>query len=433
MAGGITVDAGPTGTVNASGAKLNAVSTAGKGGCVTLTGRNVGLLNGTRVNASGTNGGGTVLAGGGAHGADANVANAQVTVLDATSSIDASATQNGNGGTVVLWSQSYTGFYGNIAANGGPQGGNGGWVETSSLNDLQVFGNVRAAAVLGNGGNWLLDPTDVTIGTTTANASDSGGVWTVHNATATINASAIAADLNDGVNVTITTNSSAGRDGNITITSDIAKTGGSNASLTLIAGGRLTDQGVNISATSGALNVTMTANSTVTLADGSSFFLNGGTLAINGGNATNTLLGVNIGQTTVNASAATIIGSGGTNGVFLGGLLNASGTPSLTINGTSNASSGGYYGVALAGNATVANLTVNGVGNLSTTGNVGGTTFNSTLNATGDVILNGQSNGSTAAVFFTGNIASADNVTVTGVGNARYGVNISGAVNASAP
>jgi len=70
----------------------------------------------------------------------------------------ANAIKEGNGGNIVLWSESETGAYGNIIAQGGALGGNGGNVETSSHNYLDVNGlSVNLLAPNGKTGNWLLD------------------------------------------------------------------------------------------------------------------------------------------------------------------------------------------------------------------------------------------------------------------------------------
>lgn len=429
LAGDITIDAGPGGTVNATGATLKAVSTAGKGGNVTLAGDRVGLFAGTKVNASGTTGGGTVLAGGGVQGKDAGVRNASVTVLDPTSSIDASATDKGDGGRVVLWSQDYTGFYGTITAQGGPNGGNGGWVETSSHDNLQAWGTVDAHAPIGEGGSWLLDPSNVTIAAS-ANVAEtfttSNGTWSASQPNGTINVAALNAQLDAGTNVTITTASANSAAGNININASIAKTGGGNASLTLIANGSIVDNGMNISSTSNRLNLTMTANNGVTLANGSAFFLNGGTLNITGGNASNAQVGVNIGQTTINAAAATIIGT--TNGaafaVNVFGALDASGTPLLTINGTNGTTASVNFGANVAANDLVVNARAKTNGN----GIVAGTT----LNAAGNLTLNGTGVGNGAGVLVTGSACSTGNLTINGTANNGIAVNVAGTLNASA-
>ena len=78
--------------------------------------------------------------------------------------IDASATQTGNGGAVTVLSDTTTTFNGTLLANGGPQGGNGGTVETSGAQVvLGPAATVSAAAPQGKPGAWLTDPLDLTI------------------------------------------------------------------------------------------------------------------------------------------------------------------------------------------------------------------------------------------------------------------------------
>ena len=119
------------------------------------------------LDASGINGGGTVLVGGDAHGANPNVQNAQFTYVDATATIKADATQNGNGGKAIVWANDTTLMYGNISARGGVLGGNGGFIETSGKRYLAVTNAADASAPKGLAGTWLLDPNDVTITTGT--------------------------------------------------------------------------------------------------------------------------------------------------------------------------------------------------------------------------------------------------------------------------
>lgn len=145
-----------SGTIDATGAH--------RGGSVTLTGETVALKAGASVNASGATGGGTVLVGGNALGQGPE-RNAKTTSVAANTTIRADATTRGNGGQVVVWSDGKTTFDGSITAQGGPQGGNGGKVETSG-HTLKIGSNasVSTAAPKGNVGMWLLDPVRVTIG-----------------------------------------------------------------------------------------------------------------------------------------------------------------------------------------------------------------------------------------------------------------------------
>ncbi|NDC80997.1 MAG: hypothetical protein EB090_07020, partial [Verrucomicrobia bacterium] len=110
---------------------------------------------------------------------DPEVRNAKALVMTPDSVIRADATQTGNGGKAILWSDEYTGFYGEILARGGLQGGDGGFVETSSKGNLQALGQADVSAFLGRGGTWLLDPPDVYITTTEANIGTTFGVNSV--------------------------------------------------------------------------------------------------------------------------------------------------------------------------------------------------------------------------------------------------------------
>lgn len=262
---------------------IDASNSSGEGGVVKLLGNRVGLFAGSQTMATGSNGGGTVLVGGDARGQGPDI-NANAVYFDKDATINASATQHGNGGNVVVWSQDYTGFYGRIIAQGGSLSGNGGDVETSSHRNLQAFGQVNADAPKGLAGNWLLDPTDVSIvtGSSNTNESNTTGTWTPSSNSAQIAAANINADLNAGTNVIITTASAGTATGNITQNAgaDILKTTGANATLTFNATGAITLNG-NISSTSGALNTIL--NATGDVASTGNLNLNGGLLRINNG------------------------------------------------------------------------------------------------------------------------------------------------------
>ncbi len=84
-------------------AKLVAASAKGRGGSVTVTGTNAVSLASSLVYASGATGGGAIRIGGDFHGAS-DLASAQTTSIDAASTLNASATASGDGGTVAVWS-----------------------------------------------------------------------------------------------------------------------------------------------------------------------------------------------------------------------------------------------------------------------------------------------------------------------------------------
>src|SRR5258706_207703 len=144
-----------SGTVEAKGS-------SGQGGTIQALGVRVGVIGHGVIDASGDTGGGTILVGGDYQGGNPNVQNAQQTVIGSDGIIRADAGTTGDGGRVIVWADESTRFFGSISARGGSQGGNGGFVETSGR-ALQAFGSVDTSAPRGNGGEWLLDPQDITI------------------------------------------------------------------------------------------------------------------------------------------------------------------------------------------------------------------------------------------------------------------------------
>ena len=161
-----------SGTLSAAGKHRNT-----KGGTILVTGEHIKLAN-ARVDASGRAGGGKVLIGGDWGGGRPNtslvknqsaklepyvIPTATTVSVDGATTIKASATERGNGGKVILWSDSNTTFAGTILARGGLQGGDGGFVETSSQQLLNYSGTTDTRAPNGKVGTLLLDPFDVSI------------------------------------------------------------------------------------------------------------------------------------------------------------------------------------------------------------------------------------------------------------------------------
>ncbi|NES23541.1 MAG: filamentous hemagglutinin N-terminal domain-containing protein [Symploca sp. SIO3E6] len=128
---------------------------------IQVLGEKVGLF-GANINASGSNGGGTVLIGGDYQG-QGTVPNALRTFVSGDSVINADALNNGDGGRVIVWADEVTRFLGNINARGGANSGDGGFVEVSGKEFLDFHGNVNTLALNGNPGTLLLDPIDITI------------------------------------------------------------------------------------------------------------------------------------------------------------------------------------------------------------------------------------------------------------------------------
>lgn len=136
------------------------------GGVVHVLGDKVGLFDAS-INASGMSGGGQVRIGGDFHGgAQAGVARLQTasrTYVSDGTKIKADAIEHGDGGSVVVWSDEVTRFSGQISAQGGRLGGDGGMAEVSGKESLLYRGFTDLRAPLGDRGTLLLDPKNITI------------------------------------------------------------------------------------------------------------------------------------------------------------------------------------------------------------------------------------------------------------------------------
>ena len=165
----VALDKLQAGVIRNSG-RLSANSLSNKGGQIVLEADDITLSATSAISATGPTGGGTVLVGGDWQGGG-NVRQATKVTMEAGATIDASATDAGDGGKVVLWSDvrnaaSQTQVHGRIDANAGPHSGNGGEIETSG-HALHVNGiGISTQAPAGATGTWLLDPTDFTIAPT---------------------------------------------------------------------------------------------------------------------------------------------------------------------------------------------------------------------------------------------------------------------------
>jgi filamentous hemagglutinin family protein len=191
--GAITIGGGDGGRVRITG-RLIATSRHHTGGTITVTGKSITLKHAT-LDASGARGGGTINIGGGRQGTGP-LQRAESVSIDSKTTIKADATRTGNGGNVTVWSDGTTAVYGTISATGGPNGGDGGQIETSG-HTLDFAGiRVDASAVKGKAGTWLLDPEDLSVDTAAAGT--------------------ISSALNGGSNVTLmTTSTTASGIGNV--------------------------------------------------------------------------------------------------------------------------------------------------------------------------------------------------------------------------
>ncbi|MFW5765521.1 MAG: filamentous hemagglutinin N-terminal domain-containing protein, partial [Coleofasciculus sp.] len=132
------------------------------GGTVHLFAETVQLL-ATDIDVSGNSGGGEILVGGDFQGQTSNAINAQNTIVNHSSRLNANALTTGNGGRAIVWSDQHSQFSGTIQAQGGAISGNGGLVEVSGKNTLSMTGLVDVGAVNGLAGTLLLDPKNIII------------------------------------------------------------------------------------------------------------------------------------------------------------------------------------------------------------------------------------------------------------------------------
>jgi filamentous hemagglutinin family protein len=346
VGGHIRLTAAGTGQVDNNGT-LDASSTTGQGGQIVVTGQDILIGSESRLNASGAFGGGEILVGGSWENDNPMIAQAVGVMVQPGARIDASATQSGDGGTIVVRSDvtnpiSSTRVYGELLADGAGIG-NGGRIETSGYSLETGGATVSASAPDGHAGEWLLDPYNVTISSSPTSGFDtSGSPWVPTTSGGNVAASDIEFALNNGSNVTISTGSSGSDLGNITDNAAISKTsGGTAVTLELEANNNITIN-QDISSTSGALNLIFDAHQGTSgaIVLGANLTTNGGYINFGTGRTSGgALVG---GDVYFNGtSAQTISTSGGAvtfNGQILianpDGLTVTSGGADITFQGT---------------------------------------------------------------------------------------------------
>jgi filamentous hemagglutinin family protein len=311
-----------------------------------------------------------------------------------------------------------------------------GFVETSgdflATNGTKVFAS-----------EWLLDPYNITIAASGATGTAYASNFT-SGADSIILASDISANLTAGTSVTLATGVTGASAGNIAVNESIAKTGGSDATLTLQAHGNIdVAAGKTITSNTGKLNVVFNSDSDgangggITFGTGAGIISNGGNITLGGGTALNgtgfatadgssTLQGVALYSATINAGGGNIVMNGlspttsATNvvGIFMGGgAITTTGAGQITLTGKNQLS--GTTGATGAGfSMSSGTITGGSTGALAIEGN-SSTSSASSINNKG-AIINGT-------VTSTGGHIS---VTGTGGAGARFsnGVDIGGSV-----
>lgn len=393
-------------------AQINAkgVNAGENGGEVQILGNRVALTDHASVDVSGPAGGGKVIIGGDYHGADPDIQNAQASYVGSQVNINANATQNGGGGGVVVWADDSTQFYGHITSQGGPQGGAGGFVETSGHNYLDVSGaRVNTlAATDAQGGTWLLDPTDITITTSAlSGGSFTGGVFTGSANSANIAVDDIYSNLQ--TNNTVTINNASGASapggGNILIQTsiDFSSSAGQPPSLTgtktLILNAQnqigLGNGYIISDAANASLTLSLQLNSGLGTTPGTIGFIGNNSITVKGD------LTLNQGGTG-NLTLPTLSAGGNLNVTANGGNISQAASTTVTAGGT------GAFNIASGtGTVTLTNAN-NDLGTFTSTGSTGGA--GTAIQVTDKNALNlGTITANSGSVnFIAGNVSSGD-------------------------
>ncbi|MBP0029359.1 CHAT domain-containing protein [Roseofilum sp. Guam] len=209
---------------------------AKQGGEIHLLGEQIGVID-ANINASGTNGGGRIFIGGDRQG-QGILPNAFRTFIDPNSIISADALEAGNGGDIIAFAEESARIYGTLSAKGGQLSGNGGFIETSGLQYLDITQTPDTSAPFGEGGTWLIDPYNVEIVAGAGNIEiNSSNPFSATGDTAQLGVDLVRDALKNSSNVEITTGIGGSQQGDITLSTDLDFDDIGNSSLTLNAEG----------------------------------------------------------------------------------------------------------------------------------------------------------------------------------------------------
>ncbi|RCJ15306.1 filamentous hemagglutinin [Nostoc sp. ATCC 43529] len=465
---GLTANA--DGTVQLTGSNVKIPATPGTtivsgtvdvssqtGGTVTALGTKVGVID-ANINASGTNGGGTVLIGGDYQG-KGTLPNAQQTYVNSNSVINADSTLNGNGGRVIVWGDNATQYFGNISARGGANAGNGGFVEVSGKNFLTFNGLVDTSAANGSFGTLLLDPTTLTIidggvGTFDGTA-DNIAFGDADIGANTVSWGAIAAsgaNINLQATGNITINDITGATPGVTTAAGVATlnlgTGGSFNLSSQSGSVNFVDPTNTIATTGGAINISGASLSLGNLNTSTGFSGNSGNVNLS---ATGDIVAGNIVTTGLGYSAGNITVQSTSGGITLNNLdtsntegfqtINTAGTVSLTAAGniltgtidsfSNDASNSGIAGGVVA--TTTGGSITTGAINSSVVkqggGEFTGTAGAVTLTATDNITVNGGINTSASGIGVDGGVSTTAGAVSL---NATNNITVNDAINSQA-
>ncbi|WP_300042614.1 filamentous hemagglutinin N-terminal domain-containing protein, partial [uncultured Paracoccus sp.] len=221
------------------------------GGTIDITGAQIMLL-GALLDARGDGGGGRIRVGGDFAG-EGRLPHADSVTADANTRIRADALTEGDGGRIVLWSDRRTAVDAEMSARGGSEGGNGGFVEVSSADQVRYTGRTDLRAPKGEWGSLLIDPRNIII---------EGDIYD------TVSVEEIEDGLARGNFILDTASPDTGADGDIVISADITWT--ADTTLQLRA-----DDVIQISGTISGVNGGMDLDAATSIS-----VLSGGTISV---------------------------------------------------------------------------------------------------------------------------------------------------------
>mgnify|MGYP006273177313 FL=1 len=103
---------------------------------IDVLGDKVALYDNATLNANTPDGRGQIRVGGGLRGEPIDGENSRRIYVAEGGTLSADATQAGDGGDITVWAEELTGFSGHASAKGGPNGGDGGFIEVSGKENL---------------------------------------------------------------------------------------------------------------------------------------------------------------------------------------------------------------------------------------------------------------------------------------------------------
>ena len=457
--GRIVIDGGASGLTRVAGTLDASAGESGRddvrGGSITVQGDRLQVEAGAQLDATGPAGGGQILLGGDYQGRNAAVRNATRTTVAPGALLDASATLAGDGGRIIVWSDDTTVFDGRAAVRGGSVGGDGGFIETSGKLRLGIAqGVVDLRAPAGRGGQWLLDPDNITVQTAGGTATYPGVNGETGDQTIAPDVLEAAGNAAPDAVITLAASQSITVNEPITFTaarSSLTLTGGGAGSITLNADIGTANGAITI--TSGTGGITQAANTSLASGTGTlTLDAGGGPVSLSGSlvnssSAPNAIAITNastlqVGNLGSGAAGTITLGHGGAGSQATGtaittGSLVKQGGGTLTLDQTntytgSTTVQGG--GLTLATTIASTNITVTG-GTLATgVADLLDDTAAVTVAAGGTLTLGGADTIGTLTLggeLAVGGLLTAGNVTLTHGAAVNSGFNATTALSAS--